>query len=729
LLQDDVRMDSYVSDKSKKVRRSPSENSSTSLVSGNGADGKGKKVSNLTQHAGTALNTILVVDDHAPSRELLLANLQRNARNCRLLSASSGEEALAITRAQKPDLIIMDVLMPKMDGYEFVHHLRNDSMIADTAVIFYSASYTENEAHDLAEACGVQRLLAKPFKPEELVRIINTILVQHESRPGAAPLKRDFDREHLRLVTDKLAEKVKELQNLNKTFQEHADILNRARDAIIIRNYADTRVTLWNQGAEKMYGWTANEAIGRPIGELLTSNPSDVAPFNRILSTTGEFQGEVRQRTKDGREIVVDGRATLIRNEDGSPRSVLLINTDITEQKKLEMQLNRAQRLESIGRLASGVAHDLNNILTPILMCSEMLDREISKQEQRSILNLIEKSARRGVGVVKQVLTFARGLEGKHVSINPIHLIEEMADIARKTFPKSIEIRSEYSEGVWSISADPTQLHQVLLNLSVNARDAMPNGGLLTIATENFTVDEQYASGTPDATPGPYVVLRVTDTGSGMTRELIDKIFDPFFTTKEVGRGTGLGLSTALGIVKNHGGSIAVQSQVGRGTTFRIFIPAEAGEAAEESSTVSLQSLQGTGEIVVAIDKESEITDVIRKVLGNHNYRVLTANDGPEALALIAERKDVAAVLVDMALPYMDGVAVVRAIKKMRPEMVFIVTNGQSEERRCPELESLGVKEFLTKPYDTKELLEAMRMALKGNQALLSQELPGIAGA
>ena len=683
-------------------------------VGRSGADSSKTRVTHLTQHSGTELNTILVVDDHTPSRELLVANLRRNARNCRLLGAASGEEALEIARAQKPDLIIMDVPMPKMDGYEFVHHLRRDPMIAHTSVIFYSANYIENEAQDLAEACGVDKIIVKPFKPEELLRTINATLAENASHGKAVPLTRDFNREHLRLVTNKLAEKVKELQKLNKTFHEQAEILDRARDAIIIRNFVDLRVTAWNKGAERMYGWSASEAIGRPIAELVTADAADVDPFNRIIASTGEFLGEVKQRTKDGREIIVEGRATLIRNEDGTPRSVLLINTDITEQKKLEMQLNRAQRLESIGRLASGVAHDLNNILTPILMCAETLRRDLNPEDRQSALGLIDKSARRGAAIVKQVLTFARGIEGERVSINPIHLIEEMVDIARKTFPKSIEIRSEYPKSIFSIDADPTQLHQVLLNLSVNARDAMPTGGLITIAAENFTVDEHYASMTPDATPGPHVILRVSDTGTGMPREIIDKIFDPFFTTKEIGRGTGLGLSTALGIVKNHGGFISVYSEVGRGTTFRIFLPAEAGDAVELQSDETLELLDGNGELILTVDDEPGIIEVIRRILENRNYRILSANDGPEALAMIAEQKDIAAVLTDISMPYMDGVALVRSIKKMRPGMVFIASSGQGEETRVLELESLRVKNFLTKPYNTKKLLQTLREALTG---------------
>jgi PAS domain S-box-containing protein len=691
------------------LRRDPSPGSASRKH-----DGAKSTVANLTQYPGTALSTILVVDDHTPSRELLVANLRRNARNCRLFGAASGEEALEITREKKPDLIIMDVLMPKMDGYEFVHRLRRDPMIADTAVIFYSANYIENEAQDLAEACGVDRLIIKPFKPEELLRTINATLAENASHARTAPLTRDFDREHLRLVTDKLAEKVKELQRLNTTFLEQADILNRARDAIIIRNFIDLRVTSWNAGAERMYGWRASEAIGRPIGELVTANSGEVETFNKIIASTGEFQGEVKQRTKDGREIIVEGRATLIRNEDGTPRSVLLINTDVTGQKKLEMQLNRAERLESIGRLAGGVAHDLNNILTPILMCAETLRRDLSEEDRKSVLALIEQSARRGAAIVKQVLTFARGVEGERVSIKPTHLIEEMADIARKTFPKSIEITGHYPEDVWSINGDPTQLHQVLLNLSVNARDAMPNGGAISIAADNFTVDEHYASMTPDAERGPHVILRVTDTGSGMPREIIDKIFDPFFTTKDVGRGTGLGLSTVLGIVKNHGGFISVYSEVGSGTTFKVFLPAEVSESVAIQSETSCDSLHGNNELILVVDDEPAIIEVIRRILENHDYRVLSANDGPEALATLAEQKNVAAVLTDVSMPYMDGVALVRVIRKMRPKIAFIASSGHGEEPRIPELESLRVTNFLTKPYDTKRLLYTVRDTLAG---------------
>jgi two-component system cell cycle sensor histidine kinase/response regulator CckA len=495
--------------------------------------------------------------------------------------------------------------------------------------------------------------------------------------------------------------------------REQAEMLDHSHDAIVIRNFDDQRIVFWNSAAEHLYGWSASEAIGRPIGELLYVDPKERATALKILMDTGEFRGEVSQVTKDGRKLIGDVRVTIVRNPDGTPRSVLMINTDVTEQKKLEMQLLRAQRLESIGTLASGVAHDLNNILTPILICAEILRENPTEEDAASSIALIEESAKRGANVVKQVLTFARGIEGERVPIKPSHLVQEMIDIAQNTFPKTIEILGRYTNDLWSIKCDPTQLHQVLLNLSVNARDAMPNGGSITIGAENFDVDEQYTSMTPGAKPGPHVMFRVSDTGAGMSRATIDKIFDPFFTTKEVGKGTGLGLSTTLGIIKNHDGFISVDSEMGSGTTFKIFLPAEVGEGISRKSEMPSELLKGSGELVLVVDDEPGILRITQMILEKHNYRVLTANDGPEALALIAQQKDpIKVVLTDISMPYMDGVALVRVIKKMKPEMSFIASTGQEEETHVSELQSLNVTNVLTKPYDTERLLKTLRDTL-----------------
>ncbi|PYI91604.1 MAG: hybrid sensor histidine kinase/response regulator [Verrucomicrobia bacterium] len=506
---------------------------------------------------------------------------------------------------------------------------------------------------------------------------------------------------------------ITEQKQAEERMREQADIINRAQDAIIVRDFESNRITFWNTGAQRLYGWTADEALGRSIGELIFADPSEVELLSKALVSTGEFHGEIRQVTKDKKELIVSSRATLVRRDDGSPRSVLIVNTDITEHKKLETQLLRAQRLESIGTLASGVAHDLNNVLSPILMGSEILRRTIDDEEAGSILSLIDKSARRGSAIVKQVLTFARGIEGERVLIKPSHLIQEMCDIAQRTFPKSIEVRCQYSEDIWSVQGDPTQLHQVLLNLAVNSRDAMPNGGLLTIAAENFQVDEHYASMTPGARPGPHVLFRVSDTGEGMPRAVLDKIFDPFFTTKGIGKGTGLGLSTSLGIVKSHAGFISVYSELRSGTTFKIFVPAQLSEETSVRSDLSFESLKGNGQLILVVDDEPNVLSLTRIVLEKHNYRVLTANDAPGALAVFAQQMaSVNVLLTDIMMPYMDGIALIRAVQQMKPGLTFIASTGQGDETRTAELQSLRVTNVLTKPYDTQKLLECLHDAL-----------------
>jgi PAS domain S-box-containing protein len=507
---------------------------------------------------------------------------------------------------------------------------------------------------------------------------------------------------------------ITERKQAEQKLLEQANLLNLAQDAIMVRGM-DDRIEFWNRGAEHLYGWSAEEVRGQPSSDFLDYEKPVKILAERTLLETGAWSGECRHLTKQGDAVIVRSRWTLVRDEDGRPKAKLIITTDVTEQKKLETHLLRAQRLESIGTLASGVAHDLNNILTPILMCTEVLRQQPSEKDAASSIALIEESARRGATVVKQVLTFARGIEGERVVIKPGHLIQEMIDIAQNTFPKTIEILSRYPNDLWSIKGDPTQLHQVLLNLSVNARDAMFNGGRLTLAAENFDVDENYATMMPGAKPGPHVMLRVTDTGRGMPRAMIDKIFDPFFTTKEVGKGTGLGLSTTLGIVKSHGGFISVYSEPGKGTTFKVFLPATVMREDLQQSETSVVPIQGNGELILVVDDEPNILGVTKMILEKHRYDVASASDGPEALAIFAQQMQaISLVLTDLSMPYMDGIALVRSLKKMRPNLSIVASTGQGEQAAVAELQSLGVNNFLTKPYNTERLLATLDDTLHG---------------
>ncbi len=371
------------------------------------------------------------------------------------------------------------------------------------------------------------------------------------------------------------------LARAERKLVEQAELLDLAHDAIMVRDMED-RVQYWNRGAETLYGWNAAEVLGKTSATFLhREDAAAIAQARATVMERGEWSGECKHLRKDGAGVVVRSRWTLVRDEAGAPKAVLIINTDVTEQKKVEEQFLRAQRLESIGTLASGVAHDLNNILVPIMMVAPILRGECSESERNKFLDIVEASAQRGASIVKQVLTFARGTDGDRILLQPIYLVQEIAKIAQETFPKRISLRTRYPEDAHSLEADPTQLHQVLLNLCINARDAMPEGGVLTLEVANFEVDEHYASMTPGATVGPHVMLRVSDTGTGIPSDLLNKIFDPFFTTKEVGVGTGLGLSTVLGIVKSHGGFMNVLSEPGK-TSFEIFLPATHGPVVPE---------------------------------------------------------------------------------------------------------------------------------------------------
>jgi PAS domain S-box-containing protein len=523
------------------------------------------------------------------------------------------------------------------------------------------------------------------------------------------------DPENLPLMAIVTIRDVTERREAEDRMREQADMLDHAHDAIIVRTFGDRRIAFWNAGAERLYGWRADEAIGQPVA-LILADPQAMDAISKTLLKSGEFRGVLKEVTKDRRELFVEVWSTLIRNADGTPRSVLSINNDITEQKKLEMQLLRAQRLDSIGTLASGVAHDLNNVLTPIIMSVDIARAADSEQGRADALSMIEESARRGAGIVKQVLTFARGVEGERILIKPTHLIEEVIDIAKKTFPKSIEVSSRYPDDIWTVLGDPTQLHQVFMNLCVNARDAMPNGGSLVIWADNTNVDEHYAVMTSDARVGPYVALQVSDTGAGMPPGIVERIFDPFFTTKELGKGTGLGLSTSLGIIKSHGGFVSVYSEVGKGTTFKIYLPAHMNDEKAPASQTTTSILKGNGELILVVDDEESILRVTKMILESKGYRIITAHDGPEAVAIFArEMNAISLVLTDMSLPLMDGLTLIRSLKKLKPSVPFIASTGQSQHVHAQELEKLGIMNRLTKPYDTQKLLETLRQALLAN--------------
>lgn len=507
---------------------------------------------------------------------------------------------------------------------------------------------------------------------------------------------------------------ITERKRAEQRIREQAALLDQAQDAILVRDL-DQTIRYWNKGAEHVYGWTAEEAIGKTADDLLfNEGSSQFETAKQHVLETGKWKGQLSQSRRDGAKIVVESHWTLVRDEKGQPNSILVINTDITEKKLMESQFLRAQRMESIGTLAGGIAHDLNNILSPILMAIDMLQLKVTDETSRKWLEVLRSNAERGSNMVRQVLSFARGVEGERVAVQPRHLIKEIVKILQETLPKTVKIKFEIQDNLWVISADATQVHQVLMNLCVNARDAMPNGGTILITAENASLDENYARMHLEAQSGPFVVVTVADTGVGMSPEVQSRIFEPFFSTKEMTKGTGLGLSTVETIVKSHGGFINVYSEVGKGTQFALYFPAlaqgEKADAADEHQDLPL----GNGELILVVDDEQAIREITRGTLETFGYRVLTASDGTEAVALYAEKKgEIAAVLTDMVMPFMDGSATIRALQKMDPRVRIIAASGLPAGQHSGDNGLSGVQAFLNKPYTAEKLLKVLAEVLK----------------
>jgi PAS domain S-box-containing protein len=503
---------------------------------------------------------------------------------------------------------------------------------------------------------------------------------------------------------------ISERKQAEEKIREQAALLDITTDAIFVRDM-DNHICFWNQGAQRLYEWQETEVLSKKTSAILSEEKSpQFQEAWKMVILAGEWRGELNQVTKSGREIIVESRWTLMRDEENQPKSILTVNTEITEQKKLESQLLRSQRMESIGTLAGGIAHDLNNVLAPILMSLQLLQMKYPDNGNQRLLKTLEHNAKRGANLVKQVLSFARGMEGKRTIVQTSHLILEIEHIVRETFPKSIELNSDIAPNLRNVHGDITQLHQVLMNLVVNARDAMPNGGILTISAENLVIDKHYAQMNIEATEGAYVVITVADTGMGMPPEIQERIFEPFFTTKELGKGTGLGLSTVMGIIKNHDGFVHVYSEVGRGTQFKVYLPATAGSLKPQHSQKT-ELLQGDGELILVVDDEAAIRDITKTSLEAYNYKVMTACDGVEALAIYAQYyQKISLVLLDMMMPSMDGAVTIRTLQKINPQVKIIAISGLASNEKIAEASGIGVKAFLSKPCTAEELLKTIHI-------------------
>ncbi len=658
---------------------------------------------------------ILLIEDDRLDAELTEETLAGEGVVCEISRVETRADYLVALEEVSYDLIISDYSLPSFDGMTALGIAQETC--PDIPFILISGRFGEELAIDALKSGAAEYVLKQ--KLERLAPAVRRALREAENRMARKRAEEALQQAYeelerrvqdrtveLRSANESLEAEIVERKTREKKITEQAALLDHARDAILVRGL-DDRVIYWNRSAERIYGWSTAEAVGRNIVELCYGD--DRSQFEKAkerLYENGEWSGELRHRTKYGRERMVDSSWTLVRDEEDHPQSIFTIDTDITEKKKLEAQYLHAQRMESIGTLASGIAHDLNNVLSPILMAIQLLQIRFNDEDSHRLLSVLQENTERGAEMIKQVLSFARGVQGERAPLQLSHLVREMARTLRSTFPKSIEVRISLVEDLPTVSGDATQLHQVLMNLCVNARDAMPYGGRLTIEAEDIHLDQTFADTHIDAKPGPHLVITVSDTGAGIPPEIIDKIFEPFFTTKETGKGTGLGLSTVIGIVKSHSGFINVYSEVGKGTLFKIYLPVVDIGRLRRAEDLPTEIPFGHGETILVVDDEAAIREIARQTLENFGYQVLTANDGAEAIALYAEQKnEIEAVLTDMMMPFMDGPATIRALHRLNPGVKIIATSGLDANGNMVESAGAGVRAYLSKPYTAEKLL------------------------
>lgn len=504
-----------------------------------------------------------------------------------------------------------------------------------------------------------------------------------------------------------IAKDITERRIAEDQLRDQATLLDRARDAIIATDLTH-RIIYWNTSAERVYGWKAGEVFGRRLADLaLGYEPADFAAAQARVLASGEWRGDFRLQHKSGDSIQVESTWSLVLGLEGQPRSILMIDTDVTEKRKMAIQLLRADRMDSIGMLAGGVAHDLNNVLAPIIMGADLLRVRLKDPTDLGIVDNIERSATHGAALVRQLLNFARGGEGEQVEVAVEPLFEDVRKLLLQSLPRSIDLHLSCASDLPLVKADGTQLKQLLLNLCLNARDAMPGGGRLEVRAQPVMVDPKMAEANPGAQPGRHLLMTVADTGTGIPPGLLRKIFDPFFTTKGSGKGTGLGLSTVAGIVKSHGGFLNVESELGRGTAFHLFFPALAGPTVAPTRPSASPFAGGQGEQILLIDDDPNVLDVFRQLLERAGYQVWLAADGQAGVEAFERRRDaIKIVITDIAMPVMDGMGAIAAIRSLRPQQAILAVSAFMEPDRANLLRSLDPPvEILSKPVPAGTLL------------------------
>jgi PAS domain S-box-containing protein len=629
---------------------------------------------------------VLHVEDNPYDAELVHQLVVAEWPDCVVKLVTTADAFTAELQRGGIDIILSDFSLPSFSGMGALELAKRHA--PDIPFIFISGTIGEDRAIEAVKSGARDYVLKDRMK--RLVLSMRDAL--HDSK------------EHRKRV---LAE---------TRVHEQSDILNRAREAIIITDL-EGRILYWNAGAERIFGWPAAEVMGRTAADIFkdAEEQAHIRAAREITTVKGEWHGELRLHHRKGSVIFIEMRRSLVSDSDGRAKAQLTLASDISEQKSLEEQVQRAQRLENIGLLAAGIAHDLNNMLAPVLLAVPILRASAVDDNSRRLLTTLEYSAERGAALVRQILGFARGVAGEPQILQIRHLLRDVDKFISGTFPDNITLESDLPLDLWTVRANPTQINQVLLNLCVNARDAMPQGGTLRLRAENCRLAEAAAMAIEGGKPGAFLMIEVADTGTGIAPEVMEHMWEPFVTTKVTGKGTGLGLSMVRGIIKSHQGFIELHTEVGKGTSFRIYLPAVEGTAEDPIRPTAQPLPRGHGEHILVVDDEEPIRDVIATILGQHGYRVTVSADGAEATACFARHAgDIQLVISDFYMPNLSGAVLAKVLKHINPDVRMLMVSGRAAASGSRSPLKAGEYDgvFLQKPFKPEALLRKVQELL-----------------
>jgi two-component system, cell cycle sensor histidine kinase and response regulator CckA len=634
---------------------------------------------------------ILHLEDSALDAELIHELLRERWPEFSAVTVKTREDFEQAVRTEEFDLIVSDYSLPAYNGIEALSFARKHC--PEKPFIYMSGTIGEERAIEALKNGATDYLIKD--RPARLIPAIESAMEQLEQQRAK--------------------------KRAEKRVRQQASLLDKAHEAICVID-AEGRITYWNASAERLYGWTADEVLGCNRREIVHQHDGDAfdAAHARVLAS-GEWRGEFSARNVVEEPVVIESFWNLVSDDEDHNLSILIVESDVTERKRIEAQLMQTQRLETLGLLAGGIAHDLNNVLAPILASVDLLSEIAIRPRDRDLLDTLEMSAQHGADMVRQLLAFARGKGEQRSEQAPHMLIDGVRRLVRHAMRANIEMRMEAAKDLPLVQVDATQVRQVLLNLCINARDAMPDGGVIEIRAEKEDVGSSTRSVQGEVLPGAYVRISVSDTGTGIPPEIVAKLFDPFFTTKKAGKGTGLGLANVAGIVKSHGGFVNLDSVVGRGTAFHIYLPAL--EPAEGAAAVGETDghLKGNDESILVVEDDEAIRHVLELILGACNYRIFTAEDGTRALELLRDRVHrFDLVITDLNMPGVSGAELIREMRTFLDEPKLLILSGLTDDvpEDLKDVVSLG------KPLTADGLLRAVRRVLDSGAALPAEGRP-----